>query len=66
MTTTVTIKVANPNHKRVRLRIVTPESTVPGVPLTEGHVWREEILEHGHEETLYVHQGARIVLDECD
>lgn len=66
MTTTVTIKVAKPNHKRVRMRIVTPASKDPAVPLTEGHVWRDDVLEHGHEETVYVHDGARVVLDEVE
>jgi hypothetical protein len=66
MTTTVTIKVHDPNHKRVRMRLVTPASKDPAVPLTEGHIWKDEILEHGAERTEYVHDGVRIILDEVD
>lgn len=66
MTTTVKIIVPEPNHQRVRCRIVTPASQDPAVPLTEGHVWEDTVLEHGTEVTKYVHQGARIILDEVE
>jgi hypothetical protein len=66
MTTTVHIEVANPNHKRVRMRVVTPASKDPNVPLTEGHVLKDEILEPGDKRTEYVHGGARLVFDEVD
>lgn len=66
MTTTVKITVPTPNHKRVRFRSITPASKDPAVPLTEGHVWEDTILEPGAEVEKYVHDGARIILDEVD
>lgn len=66
MTTEVKIIVPEANHKRVRCRIITPASKDPAVPLTEGHLWEDSILEHGTEVIKYVHGGARIILDEVD
>lgn len=67
MTTTVKITTLTSHQgKAVRMRIVTPASKDPAVPLTEGHVWRDEILGDSVERTEYVHDGARIVLDEVD
>jgi hypothetical protein len=66
MTTEVTISTLENGHKRVRMRIITPASQDPAVPLTEGHVWEDTIIERGEKATRWVHQGARIILDEVD
>jgi hypothetical protein len=60
MTTTVHIVVPKPNHKRVRVTVVNPETgeQYPSKPPV--------IVEHGANLTEYVHSGQRLIVDEID
>ena len=67
MTTKVVIKVEGLHQgKEVLVRMVTPESKDPAVPLTAGHVWETLRLTEGQSAEKYVHAGARMIVDEVD